>query len=84
MPITLYQFNSLSFAEKGRVVIDKGEFIACRKEDRFSIALYQLESFYVEVYYHPALNEIQRFRAFSSTSQLEPYLSKIDIESVLA
>ena len=56
-----------------------GEFIGDRSDEEHNILLYQVDSFYVEVYYHREYNTIRRFRSFSSTTQLEPYLNQIDI-----
>lgn len=78
--LTLYQFNLLNEDEKGFVLFKDGVFVGDRMDYHFSVLLYQLYSFYVEVYYQQDLNEIQRLRTFSSTEQLEPYLERIQIE----
>ena len=59
-----------------------GEFIADRRDEEHNILLYQIDSFYVEVYYHREYNTIRKFRSFSSTAQLEPYLNQIDISKL--
>ena len=56
-----------------------GVHIADQEDQEHSILLYQIDSFYVEVYYHKELNVIRRFKPFSSTEQLQPYLNQIDI-----
>lgn len=43
------------------------------------ILLYQIDGFYVEVYYNKEHNDIRKFRSFSSTNQLDPYLGQIDL-----
>lgn len=48
------------------------------------VLLYQIDKFYVEVYYHKETNVIKRYRSFESTNQLAPYLSKIDISKALS
>lgn len=77
--MTLYQFNVLTENEKTAIVSSKGHFVGDRKEDNFSIMLYQVRSFYVELYYNGQENKIRKLRSFSSREQLEPYLGKIDI-----
>ena len=66
--MTLYQFNVLTENEKTAIVWSKGDFVFERKENNFSILLYQVQSFYVEVFYSGNENKISRFRSFSSTS----------------
>lgn len=74
--LTLYNFNVLPENEKANAVWS-GTFLADREEDHLKIQLYNLCSFYVEVYYDPDANKILRFRAFSSRDQLTPYLAQI-------
>jgi hypothetical protein len=44
--------------------------------------LYQVNSFYVEVYYNKEYNPIKKFRSFSSTDELNPYLEQIDLNEI--
>ena len=81
--MTLYQFNVLTENEKTAIVWSKGDFVIERKENNFSILLYQVQSFYVEVFYSGNENKISRLRSFSSTQQLEPYLEKINISGLI-
>jgi len=80
--MTNYQFNALSENKKALAVWD-GTFIGNREDDEHNILLYQIDSFYVEVYHHKELNEISRFRAFTTTTLLDPYLSQIDLLQLL-
>ena len=77
--MTLYKFNVLTENEKTAIVWSKGDFVIERKENNFNILLYQVQSFYVEVFYSGNKNKISRLRSFSSTDQLKPYLGKIDV-----
>jgi hypothetical protein len=43
------------------------------------IQLYQINSFYVEVYYNAVFKMVQGINSFENLSRLEPYLSSIDI-----
>ncbi len=76
--MTLYQFNRLDEMEQAEAVWD-GAFVADREDYVHKILLYQIDSFYVEVFYHKEYNVIRRFRSFSSTEQLKPYLEKIKL-----
>lgn len=80
--MTLYKYNLLNEQEQSITLWLQGEFIADRREHNYSILLYQIYSFYVEVWYEGKKNEIYKFRCFSSIQQLEPYLSKIDISGI--
>ncbi len=74
----LYNFIALDEQEQAEAIWS-GVFIADREDEEHRIPLYQIDSFYVEVYYHKELNVIRRFRPFSSIEELQPYLDKIDI-----
>ena len=80
--MTLYQFNVLTENEKTAIVWNEGDFVGDRKENNLSILLYQVQSFYVEVFYSGKENKISRLRSFSSLNQLEPYLNNIDISGI--
>jgi hypothetical protein len=54
-------------------------FVSEKEDEEYKILLYQIDSFYVEVYYHKEHNVLKRFRSFSSINQLDPYLDKIDL-----
>jgi len=77
--MTLYQFLQLDEAEQAEAIWD-GVFIGDREDEEHKILLYQIDGFYVEVFYNKEYNVIRRYRPFSSTNQLEPYLSNIDIK----
>ena len=75
-----YNLNLLSrFYTIKSIYANFKDFVVERKENNFSILLYQLQSFYVEVFYFGKENKISRLRSFSSLNQLEPYLNNIDI-----
>ena len=80
--MTLYQFNVLTENEKTALVWNGGDFVGDRKENNLTISLYQVQSFYVEVFYSGKENKISRLRSFSSINQLEPYLNNIDISGI--
>jgi hypothetical protein len=58
-------------------------YLACRPDGDFIILLFQIDSFYVEVYVDREEEEIGYIRAFSSTEFLAPYLKRIDISGLL-
>jgi hypothetical protein len=66
--MSLYEFDALDEMEQAEVIWD-GVHIAERWDEQHNILLYQIDSFYVEVFHHKELNVIRRFRSFSSISQ---------------
>ncbi|KAA9038734.1 hypothetical protein FW778_14415 [Ginsengibacter hankyongi] len=78
--MTLYEFNALDEMEQAEAVWDS-VFIADREDSEHNILLYQRDAFYIEVYYHKEYNVIRRFRSFSSTEQLNPYLEKMKLKN---
>ena len=58
-------------------------FLEEREDGPFRIMLYQLEGFYVEVYFFKRYNKVAFFKAFSNTADLQPYLQQIDVAELL-
>jgi hypothetical protein len=77
--MTLYQFNELDETEQIEAVWEYGVYLAGRQNREHKLILYQIDAFYAEIWYHAEDNDIRKLRAFSSTSQLEPYLKNMDI-----
>jgi hypothetical protein len=77
--VTIFQFNQLSEDGQADILYRMGVFISMRSTEEHKVLLYQVEGFYVEIYYHPRSNTITEFRSFASTEQLEEYLEKISI-----
>ena len=80
--MTLDQFNLLNEDEKSNALWIKASLIDVIRKDHITVLLYQLYAFYVEVYYNYNINQIERFKSFSSTDYLEPYLDKISLEGI--
>ena len=78
--MTLSEFNALSGQEQAATLWDEGVHIAKRDDESVRYILYQLAAFYVEVWYDRYDNKILKFRTFSSTDALEPYLQQVNIE----
>ena len=49
----------------------------------YKVLLFQLQGFYVEVYYCTKYNDITRFHAFEDRDLLAPYLEKISLEALM-
>ena len=76
-------FQQLSKREQTTTTWEQGVFVAMRKSENLMVLLYQLDTFYVEMYYNHPLVKIEKVRCFSCTDELEPYLSAIDLSDLL-
>lgn len=75
----LADFNLMDEIGQAEALLNYGVLVAERIYKSFTIYLYQIGSFYVEVYFHNHFRVIQGFRGFESLQPLEPYLHEIDI-----
>lgn len=48
-----------------------------------NVVLYQLDAFYVEIYYRKYRCLVQRVRCFTSTMCLNPYLENMDVAELI-
>lgn len=77
--MTLTEFNGLAEDEQALLTWKAGTYLAQYFDGIFNVLLFQVEGFYVEVYYHSKLDFIYSYNSFTSTDLLEPYLSRINI-----
>jgi hypothetical protein len=77
--MTLDDFNALDEQKQASSIMDRGVFLAYRLYKEFKIFLYQIDDFYVEVYYNNRYNLVQGFGSFEYSSSLDPYLRNIQI-----
>jgi hypothetical protein len=81
--MTLYEFSLLDELEQVEALWEHGVHIGDRIEGEYRLILYQLFSFYLEAWYHMEHTKIEKYRTFSSTDQLQPYLCIIDLQRLL-
>ena len=81
--MTLAHFNKLKIEEQQKAVLINGVFLGERQDPPLRMMLYDMESFYVEVFFLSRYNKVAWFNGFKSTKKLEPYLQKIDVSSIL-
>ena len=77
--MTLYEFKALDETVQYDVLWEEGVFIADRADAGYTLILYQLDAFYVEVKYDADGNEILGLRSFLNVNRLEPYLKDIKL-----
>ena len=76
----LAEFRLFSESEQLDLLYEQGVYIGKRKEGAGTILLYQLDSFYIELFYRKHRCSITRMHFTASTDILEPYLEQINIE----
>jgi hypothetical protein len=81
--LTKDNFNNLSLNQKSSFLFPDGTYIAVRDYYNYKVQLYSLWGFYVEVWYHPKMNSIDKIEALNDEKSLKLYLSDIEIEDLL-
>jgi hypothetical protein len=79
----LSEFILLNEDEKRVVVLHVGVLVAKRTSDGCCVFLFQLGSFYVEVFCNLADKAVQEYRAYTEVDQLTPYLDSIELDGLL-
>lgn len=77
--MTMYEFRILSEQEQLDIIYSMGVYIGKRKAKELVSVLYQVESFYVELFYRKYRYHITHSRCSSSIAIAEPYLDQIDL-----
>ncbi|GAB4318098.1 MAG: hypothetical protein Kow00127_10050 [Bacteroidales bacterium] len=77
--ITSVDFQNLTEDLKSYVLLNNGRHVAERSYGIYSIQLYAVYGFFVEVYYLPGSDEIDQIVAVNSDEVLDLYLDQIDI-----
>jgi hypothetical protein len=81
--MTSFDFKLLDQVEQINLLHEEGVYIGKRKINYCCVLLYQLESFYVEVFYKKYRCSVSKIHCFSSTRLLDPYLEQIDVEHLV-
>lgn len=81
--MTLDEFTLLNETKQAQTLLKKGIFLTERLYKNFSILLYQLDNFYVEVYHNLRFDVMQGMRCFEDDEALQPYLESIDISCLV-
>ncbi|MGV3657410.1 MAG: hypothetical protein ACO1NX_05630 [Chitinophagaceae bacterium] len=81
--MTIQQYKALKPDEQTSFLCKAGVSIAERKVGPYLIVLFQVEGFYVEVFYNAANYQMVKLVSFYNTTLLEPYLSDININSLV-
>jgi hypothetical protein len=75
-------FNLMDGMAKTEVLASVGVFLSERTDGCYRISLYQVNEFYVEIYYHKTRYFYICIRSFEDVAEIYPYLQDIDISEV--
>lgn len=81
--MTVQHFRTLDQRKQNRKLLAEGVCIADRKNEEVQTLLFQVDNFYVEVFFHPFADEVMCMHCFDNTDELEPYLQDIDLSPVI-
>jgi hypothetical protein len=79
----MYEFRILSDQEQLDIVYGCGVYIGKRKAKGMVSVLYQVDSFYVELFYKKYRYFISHSRCSASIVIAEPYLDQIDLAELV-
>ena len=79
--MNLQTFLALSYDDRMEVTLS-AVCIAGRDEDKHKVLLYQLNNFYIEVWYHKLFNNVTAVNVFDAEG-LQPYLDQLRIPDLL-
>jgi hypothetical protein len=82
--MNLQQFNSLGQSVQYQYLLLNGSCIAERKTRDAQVLLFQLDSFYIELFLDQINDEVLFTRSFDDTELLAPYFEQIQLEAVLS
>jgi hypothetical protein len=81
--MTVPQFKLLTSRQKKITVLRTGSFLCERNAGLLRKMLYQVDGFYVEIYFLRFGREAIWYRCFDGTNALQPYLRQIDISGLI-
>ncbi|QNF34221.1 hypothetical protein HUW51_16385 [Adhaeribacter swui] len=76
--MTLPEFQQNLKEDQAHLIWQRGNFLLMRNYVKHRILLYDMGSFYAEIWYHLQSNKIVIIRSFNNICFLEPYLALID------
>ena len=78
-----YKFRMLDKNEQIDLLYKEGIYIGKLKEGNSIVVLYQLDSFYVKIFYQKYRCYVNRLYCFTSTALLEPFLDQVNVNDMV-
>ncbi|HZH37343.1 MAG TPA: hypothetical protein VEX65_08710 [Flavisolibacter sp.] len=80
--MNLREFVVLEKEEQVNEIKRSGSFLFIRQEGGIDVVLYQIESFYAEVYFEGESKKSFRIKSFDDTGSLDVYLRNINLSEL--
>ena len=80
--MTLKEFANLKKEEQVHVIKQCGTFLFIRHEGSIDVVLYQIKSFYAEVFFEGEAKKNIRIKSFDDTAALDIYLREISLAEI--
>lgn len=77
----LAEFNRMDKDSQAQTLKDFGVLIEERLEKEDQVLVYQMQSFYAEVYYHKGYKIIKKLRSFTNPDSVFPYVRNVDVSN---
>ena len=82
--MTPIEFIDLTGGDREDILYKSGVYIGKRKTTYNSVILFQLEGFYVEVFYSKYRQKVAYMHICSDPEVLDPYLQHLDVEELIS
>jgi hypothetical protein len=69
-------FENMSIAERGMIIMNKGNRLTQVKQNEHLLNLYTVNDFFVEVYYSLKTNQIDKIDIISDFSRIDLYIDE--------
>ncbi|HRY98066.1 MAG TPA: hypothetical protein P5550_03325 [Bacteroidales bacterium] len=84
MELSLEEFNQLKIEDKVRITFEHGSELMHRTYLYYTVKLYKLGNLFVELWYRPHHNRIDKVEAVSLDDVLHLYEKEIDINELFS
>jgi hypothetical protein len=81
--MTHADFLKLKINERAEVTWSEGKFVGSRDCYAYKVSLYVLKGLYVEIWYFPTTNRIEKVEPLADIKDLNHYLKDIDIKKLM-
>jgi hypothetical protein len=82
--MNLNHFRLLPKKEQFELLSQHGVYVGKRKKDELTTVLYQLDTYYVEIFYKQYRKHVSHVRFLTSTDEIQPYLEQIDLQRLFS
>lgn len=82
--MTLQYFRKLAENKQYRCVLEKGAYVTERNQGDALVMLFQIDQFYIEIFFQIDTDELLGAYCFQNTDELQLYLEQINLDELLA